>query len=553
MTSAVASPVAAEPPAKASLVPIALLAAAQFIMVLDTTVMNVAISQIVIDLDTSITSVQAAITLYTLVMAAFMLTGSRLGDLWGRRRTLAIGLVIYGIGSFTTAISPNMTVLYLGWSFVEGFGAVLVIPALATLIVSNYTGAQRALAYGILAAAMGGAAGLGPLIGGVATTEFSWRYVFAAETVVVLILLLFLGKIRDAPKAERKIHVDLVGAGLSAVGLGLIVFGILKSSTWGWILPSGALTIGGTEITPLGLSMVPYMIVAGAFVLGAFLSWEAKVVRDGGDPLLDPKVLRIGQLQSGLSMLTAQQTILAGTFFVVPVYLQVVLGMDALDTGVRLLPLSLALVLMSAVGARMAARYAPRQIVTVGVLVLLAGVVALLASIEPELNSTSFRLAMVLFGAGIGLALSQIGNVIMSSVGQDEANAASGLQGTAQNLGASLGTALIGSVLILALTSGLQDRVLADPQVSQATKDALVQATEKGAEVIPVPAAEQQLADAGLPEDEVQRIGDAYAEAQLDGLRTALFIAALLALAALPLARRLPAKPLAAPETSAST
>lgn len=540
------------PAAKASLVPIALLSAAQFIMVLDTTVMNVAISQIVIDLDTSITSVQAAITLYTLVMAAFMLTGSRLGDLFGRRRTLAIGLVVYGVGSLTTALSPNMTVLYLGWSFVEGFGAVLVIPALATLIVSNYTGAQRALAYGILAAAMGAAAGLGPLIGGIATTEFSWRYVFAGETVVVLILLLFLRKIRDAPKAERKIHMDGVGAALSAVGLGLIVLGILKSSTWGWILPTGALTINGTEITPLGLSMVPYMIVAGAFVLAAFLRWEGKVVRDGRDPLLDPSVLRIGQLTSGLSMLTAQQTILAGTFFVVPVYLQVVLGMDALDTGVRLLPLSLALVVMSAVGARLAAKYAPRQIVTVGVVVLLAGVVALLASIDPELNSTSFRVAMVLFGAGIGLALSQVGNVIMSSVGQEEANAASGLQGTAQNLGASLGTALIGSVLILALTNGLQSRVIEDPSVSQSTKDALIQSTENGAEVIPVPVAEQKLTDAGLPEDEVQAIGDAYGEAQLDGLRTALFIAALLAIGALPLARRLPAEPLAAPEAAAS-
>lgn len=545
-----AGPVA--PAAKASLIPIALLSAAQFIMVLDTTVMNVAISQIVIDLDTSITAVQTAITLYTLVMAAFMLTGSRLGDLWGRRRTLAIGLVVYGVGSFTTAISPNMTVLYLGWSFVEGFGAVLVIPALATLVVSNYTGAQRALAYGILAAAMGGAAGLGPLIGGVATTEFSWRYVFAGETVVVLILLLFLRKIRDAPKAERKIHVDMVGAVLSAIGLGLVVFGILKSSTWGWILPSGALTINGTEITPLGLSMVPYMIVAGAFVLGAFLSWEAKVVRDGRDPLLDPKVLRIGQLQSGLSMLTAQQTILAGTFFVVPVYLQVVLGMDALDTGIRLLPLSLALVAMSALGARLAAKYAPRQIVTLGVVILLAGVVALLASIDPELNTTSFRLAMVLFGAGIGLALSQVGNVIMSSVGQEEANAASGLQGTAQNLGASLGTALIGSVLILALTNGLQDRILANPNITQSSKDAIVQATEKGAEVIPVPVAEQKLTDAGLPAADVQEIGDAYGEAQLDGLRTALFIAALLAIGALPLARRLPAEPLAAPEAAAS-
>ncbi|MGK2938633.1 MAG: MFS transporter [Solirubrobacteraceae bacterium] len=534
----------AAPAPKASMLPIAVLAAAQFIMVLDTTVMNVAISQIVIDLDTTITSVQAAITLYTLVMAAFMLTGSRMGDLFGRRKILGIGLVVYGIGSFTTAISPNMTVLYIGWSFIEGFGAVLVIPALATLIVANYSGAQRALAYGILAAAMGAGAGLGPLIGGFATTEFSWRYVFAAESGVVVLVLLVLNRIGDAPRSDRKVHMDYVGAVLSAIGLGLVVFAILKTGEWGWIQPSGALTIGGTEITPLGLSVVPYMIAAGLFVIAGFLRYESKLAAEGRDPLLDPAILRIGPLQNGLGMMATQQTILAGTFFILPVYLQVVLGLDALETGIRLLPLSLALIVLSAIGGRLGGKVAPRTIVTAGVGVLLLGIIVLLATIQPELNGVRFTVSMLLAGGGIGLALSQIGNVIMSSVGSDEANAASGLQGTAQNLGASLGTALIGSVLIIGLTSGVQDRLAVDTTLPKDVREQLTDGTAGGVDIITTAEAEQKLTDAGLSPAEVDSATAIYEESRLDGLRTAIFLAAILALLAVPVARRLPDKPL---------
>lgn len=532
------------------MLPIAVLAAAQFIMVLDTTVMNVAISQIVQDLDTTITSVQAAITLYTLVMAAFMLVGSRMGDLWGRRRTLGIGLVVYGTGSLITAISPNMTVLYIGWSFIEGFGAVLVIPALATLIVANYTGAQRAQAYGILAAAMGAGAGLGPLIGGYATTELSWRYVFAAESVVVVLVLLMLPRIGDAARGERRMRLDVVGAALSAIGLGLVVFAILKTSEWGWIQPSGALTIDGTAITPFGFSVVPFMIGAGLFVLGAFFAWERRLVREGRDPLLDPSVLKIPPLQNGLAMMGTQQTILAGTFFILPVYLQVVLGLDALDTGIRLLPLSLSLIVLSAIGGRLGARIAPRTIVTAGVAILLVGIVVLLATIQPDLKGVRFAVAMILAGGGIGLALSQIGNVIMSSVGSDQANAASGLQGTSQNLGASLGTALIGSVLIIGLTSGVQDRLAVDTQLPADVRAQLVEGTAGGVEIITSEQAAAQLADAGLSPDEVDTAVAIYEDSRLDGLRTAVFLAAVLALLALPVARRLPRAPLATAEAA---
>ena len=220
--------------------PMLMLASAQFVMVLDTSVMNVAISQIVEDLDTTIQGVQTAITLYTLVMAAFMLLGAKLGDILGRNRAFAIGLAIYGVGSLTTALSPNLAVLLVGWSGIEGFGAVLVIPAIAALTAASYEGRERALAYALLGGVAAIAVAAGPLIGGWVTTEFSWRYVFAAETVVVILILLLRGQIPRAPAAARRPQLDIVGVALSSSGLGLIVFAILRSSVWGFVQPRNA-------------------------------------------------------------------------------------------------------------------------------------------------------------------------------------------------------------------------------------------------------------------------------------------------------------------------
>src|SRR3954451_21072435 len=235
-------------------------------MVLDSTVMNVSISQVVEDLDTTVQDVQLAITAYTLVMAAFMLTGAKFGDIWGRRRVFSIGLAIYGVGSLVTALSPNVTVLLIGWSGIEGLGAVLVIPAIAALTAANYTGHQRALAFGLLGGIAGAGAAAGPLIGGVVTFALTWRGVFAGETVLVIGILFLVHRIQDKPPSGERERLDLVGAALSALGLGLAVFGILKISEWGFFKPTGALTIGGTEITPFGFSAVPFVILAGLVV-----------------------------------------------------------------------------------------------------------------------------------------------------------------------------------------------------------------------------------------------------------------------------------------------
>ena len=273
--------------------PLIILAAAQFVMVLDSSVMNVSISQIVDDLNTTVTGVQSAITLYTLVMAAFMLVGAKLGDIWGRDRAFGVGLAVYGLGSGITSISPNLTVLLIGWSGIEGLGAVLVIPAIAALTAANYEGKARALAYGLIGGAAGAAIALGPLIGGWVTTQFSWRYVFVGEVVVVAIVLIVHRRMQRAPKPEHPVKLDVGGATLSAAALGLVVFGILKSSAWGWVTPLAAPTIAGHEITPFGFSVVPFLILVGLVLLGCFFMWEERRERMGASTLLDRTLLKI--------------------------------------------------------------------------------------------------------------------------------------------------------------------------------------------------------------------------------------------------------------------
>jgi MFS family permease len=522
--------------------PIAIYASAQFVMVLDSSVMNVSISQIVADLDTTIQGVQLAITAYTLVMAALMLAGAKLGDILGRDRTFAIGLAVYGLGSLTTALSPNLAVLLVGWSLIEGLGAALVLPAIVSLVAGTYSGKQRALAFGIVGGVAGAAIAAGPLIGGWVTTEFSWRYVFAAETVIVAVILLLRRRLKRFPPAEPRPQLDLVGVGLSAFGLGLAVYGVLKSSQWGLIEPRGALTIGGTEITPFGFSAVPFFILAGLGLLACFAIWEERRERLGRDVLLDRSLLRIPPLRAGLTTLLMQQLLLLGTFFVLPVYLQVVLGLDAFETGKRLFPMSVTMFAAALLGPRLAAGFAPKRVAQAGLVALALASVFLLGTIDVELNETGFAVALAVFGVGAGLLLSQLGNVIMSSVAPEKTNEAGGLQGTAQNLGASLGTALIGSILIAALTSGLIERIEANPAVPPPVREEVAQRTEEGIPIVPVDDIEQAALDEGLPPEQAEALADDYGEAQLYGLKRAIGAIAVIALLSLWFTRRLPGR-----------
>ena len=536
--------------------PLILLASAQFVMTLDSSVMNVSISQIVADLNTSIQGVQSAITFYTLVMASFMLAGAKLGDILGRNRVFALGLAVYGIGSLTTSLSPSLPVLLVGWSGVEGLGAVMVIPAIFALTAANYEGKDRALAYALIGATVAIAVAAGPLIGGWVTTNYSWRWVFAGETVVVIILLLFRSNLAKVPRAEHPPKMDYGGAALSAAGLGLVVFGILMSSTWGLITPRAAPTIGGTEITPLGFSVVPFLILAGLGFLAGLDLWEDRRKRLGLDRLVDTTLLRIPRLRAGLLTLLGQQLVLMGTFFVLPVYLQVVLGLDAFETGKRLLPLSAAMLVAALSGPRIAGRRSPRTVAQFGLVAISIGAVVMMATLDVKLNETGFKISLVLFGIGAGLLASQLGNVIMSSVDPSKTSETGGLQGTAQNLGASIGTAFIGAVLIVGLINGFNDRIADNQQLPQNVRQTIETNTEEGIDIVPVSEAKQRALDKGVPEDQADQIASAYGDAELVALKESLGAVAVVALLSLWFTRRLPTSvddPKPAGEPAAST
>ena len=262
---------------------------------------------------------------------------------------------------------------------------MLVIPAIAALAAANYEGKDRAFAYGIIGGVAGAAIAVGPVIGGWVTTYFSWRLVFVGEVVIVIAILVVRNRMQPAPRPEHPPKLDVVGAALSAVGLGLIVFGILQSSSWGWLQPLDAPTIGGKEITPLGFSLVPFLIVGGVFLLWFFGLWEERRERLGQDTLLDRALLRIESLRAGLATLMSQQLVLMGTFFVLPVYLQVVLGLDAFETGKRLLPMSVTMLIAALAGPKLSARLAPRLVVQIG---LAAMVVAALVLVEHDRRGT---------------------------------------------------------------------------------------------------------------------------------------------------------------------
>jgi predicted MFS family arabinose efflux permease len=456
-------------------------------------------------------------------------------------------VVCYGLGSLTTALSPRLAVLLIGWSGVEGLGAVLVVPAIAALTAATYTGRERALAYALLGGIAAVAIALGPLIGGWVTAEFTWRYVFAGEVVVVILILLLRGRLARAPAPEHRPRLDIVGVALSSAGLGLVVLAILRSSVWGFVLPRSAPEINGTEITPLGFSVVPFMILAGLGLLSAFATWEQRRARRGRDQLLDIRLIRVTQLRAGLASLLGQQLVLMGTFFVIPVYLQVVLGLDAFETGKRLLPLSVAMLVFALLGPRMAARRSPRTVAQVGLVAVSIGAAVMLATLDVTLNDTGFKIALALVGAGAGLLASQLGNVIMSSVAPAKSSEAGGLQGTAQNLGSSLGTAIIGAVLLGSLATGFADRVVENPDVPPPAREQIVAGTEKGIDIVPVATVEEAAADAGLAPAEAKAVAAAYGDAQLEALRLSLGAVALAGLLSLWFTRRLPGAALADP------
>jgi MFS family permease len=527
----------------ASSVVLLTLASGQFLMTLDSSVMNVSIATVAKDVGTTVTGIQTAITFYTLVMASLMITGGKVGQILGRKRAFAIGCVIYGCGSFVTSISQSLTVLMIGWSVLEGIGAALIMPAIVALVASNFGRDERPRAYGLVASAGAIAVAAGPLIGGLFTTYLSWRLVFAGEVLVVVMILALTRKIKDTP-AEEGVRLDLVGTALSAIGLGLVVFGVLRSGEWGVIQPKS----GAPEW--LGLSPVIWLVLGGGVVLWLFLEWENRRLERGESALLNPAMLRIRNLQGGLTSFFFQYLLQAGMFFVVPLFLSVALGLTAIETGVRLLPLSVTLLLAAAGVPKVFPHASPRRVVQLGFLALFAGLVILVAALDAGAGPEIVTWPMLLAGLGIGALASQLGSVTVSAVPDEQSGEVGGVQNTMTNLGASIGTALAGAVLISALTASLITGIEGNPDVpSDLSSEAAVE-LESGVPFISDADLEAALDDAGVPADTAQAIVDENADARLDGLRTSLSLLAIVALLAMFFTRRIPTEQPAATATT---
>ena len=523
------------------------LAAGQFLMALDSSVMNVSIATVADDLDTTVTGIQTAIVLYTLVMAMLMVTGGKIGSIIGRRRAFTIGLVIYCSGSLTTALAPNLGVLLFGWSLLEGIGASLIMPAIVALIAGNFPTEGRPRAYGLIGAAGAIAIAVGPLIGGLATTYASWRLVFVGEVFVGAGIFLFSRRIADEP-VENPPHLDLVGSVLWALGMGLAIFGVLRSGEWGWVIANdGAPTVFGA------LSPVIWFILGGLAMIGLFMRHVRRLDVEGGEPLVTPSLFKNEQMTGGLIMFFFQFVIMMGLFYVIPLYLSVALGLSAIDTGLKITPLSLTMLLAAAGIPKFFPTVSPRKVVELSLIAAVFGIVLLFSAMDVNASAEIVTGPLMLIGLAMGGLASQLGSVAVSAVPADESPEVGGLQNTATQFGASLGTALAGSVLIASLSASFLTGVTENPAVPPEVSSQATVELSAGVPFISDADLETALEDAGLDAATTQAIVDTNEKARVDGLRSALALLAIVGLIALFFTKRIPTTQPGAAEAVGST
>lgn len=512
---------------------LASLGAAQFVMAVDSTAMNVSIVNVARDVGTDITGVQTAITMYTLVMASLMVTGGKIGQLVGHKRAFLIGAAVYAAGSLTTAVAPNLVVLLIGWSLLEGIGAALILPAVVALVAANVTPERRSGAYGLVAAAGAVAVAVGPLLGGLCTTYLSWRWVFVGEVVLIAVIIVASRRMVAVP-ADGTTSIDVIGALLSAIGLGLVVFGVLRSGVWGVVVAKA----GTSSI--IGLSPAFVSMVVGAAVLWLFVAHEQRVADRGAEPLVDVSLLRMPTLRGALGSGGFQFFLQGGLFYLIALYLTVAVGLSAIGTGVRLMPLSISL-LVAAVGVpRLFPDASPRRVVRFGFGALVSGTVLLIALLQLGDGPGVVSAPLVLAGLGTGALASQLANVAVASVPEARSGEVGGLQNTATNLGSSIATALAGAVLVATLTTAFLQGLATNPDVPEEVLAVAEVDLAAGVPFVSDADLERALAATDLDERTVSAILDENADARIGALRTTLGVIALAGFAAMFVSRRIP-------------
>jgi MFS family permease len=446
MTST-AAPGRARAAAGAVVLPLAL---AQFIASYAASNMNVAISTIADDLHTDVTGIQTTITLFTLTMAALMIPGSKLTDIWGRRRCFVLGLAVYGAGALIAALAPGLGLLTIGYSLFEGVGSALLIPPIYILVTVFFTDMrERAKWFGVVSAAAGLGSAAGPLIGGLVTSYISWRASFVLQVLVVAAIAVLARRIDDPPLTGPRPSFDLMGAVLSAVGLFFVVFGVLQSGTYGWGAARQAFTVVGVELIPEGgISPVWVLVALGAVFLVVFALHVRRREASGRTPLVSPALVHNRTSNLGLGTQTVQWLVLQGSFFVISVFLQQERGFSAIQTGLMLLPATVGILLSSAMAQRMASRHPQRRLIRAGFTLTVVGLGLLLALARVDSPVWTFWPGLFVMAFGVGAMLTASVNLVQSAWPEQSQGDISGVSRSVSNLGSSLGVAIAGSVLV---------------------------------------------------------------------------------------------------------
>jgi MFS family permease len=535
--------------AGAILLPLAL---AQFLASYDTSSMSVAISNIAHDLDTTVTGVQTAISLFTLTMAALMITGSKLTDIWGRRRCFMIGIWVYGAGALITALSPTIRAMIVGFSVLEGVGSALMIPPIYILLTVSFEGTkERAKAFGVISAMAGLGAAAGPLIGGAITTALTWRASYAAEVGVIFIIwLLARARIQEQPATGPRPRLDLVGAALSALALAAIVIGILQANTYGWVTARKDYEIGGRVILAEGSISPVWLFVGGGLLLMAlFVMHIRRATRRGAPVLINPRIFANRTSNLGLITQLSQWFMIVGGMFVVSVYLQVSRHHSAIETGILITPATAGILLASAFAGRLARRHEQRNLVRSGFAVALAGIGLLM--LLGKMTSGTWQLAPGLFflGVGIGVMLTASVNVVQSAFSGEEQGEISGVSRSASNLGSSLGTAIAGAVLVAGIISGVTARANDSTVLNDQQKDELSAAMQHQVSALSDSQVEEQLR--GQRPAVVEEVTNIYSHARNQALGYALASVGAAGLIGLIASFGLPAAPASARDDDA--
>ena len=493
-----------------------LLSMAMFVLVVDTSLMNVSIAEVVKDLDTTVSGVQSAIALEALVSAAFILIGSKVGDLIGRKRAYVIGLCAYALGALAMALAQGLTAVIVFWAIIGGLGASMLLPAMQSLIHGNFEGAAQKQAYALVGAAAAIAAAVGPLIGGFITTYLSWRIAFLLEDVIIVIVLCGIKLVRDVPYTGER-RVDVVGAVLSILGMGGIVLGIL-------VWQEGGEAVGA-------------LLAVGAVALGSFAYWLVRRKRESKPTLVDPDLFRAPLFRFGISGQTLQQIALGGMMIALPIYLQMVLEYNAMEAGLSLAPLSLSMFAVALLASKRTARRRPSSIIRAGFALLALAVVALIPLVPRVDSGWYLVIPLMVAGSGLGLLVSQLNNYTLSPITEERVSEAAGVNSAGGSFGLSFGLAFSGAIMLASLSFFFTNMANDSTVLPPADKQTVAEVLESDAEVMTNTALEEQLA--GQPQeiqDEIIRINT---DARPKALQVAMIVPLLAALLGLLLSFRM--------------